>query len=279
MATLQDTIVNSTGAAQLSVGTEAQRPTVALNGAMRFNTSRGIIEMFHGGYWRDMVSGVGLGSNNARLLLWIDPAYGTTITGNMITDISGFNLHGTTVGNITVASDSAGSFIRTDNNSYCSFDFGQLNLSAGQNTVIAVSRYNGQGSNLRGRIVAGRNNNWLLGHWNSTTGNYYAEGWVTAVNAGTNDTNWYFHAATGDTAADSWAYYRSTGGTAITSANASGNGGSQGPNRIGIGADTISTGASQFSNADLGFLMVFNKVMTIAEIERIRQTFAVRFSL
>ncbi len=277
MATLQDTIVNSTGAAQLSVGTEAQRPTVALNGAMRFNTSRGIIEMFHGGYWRDMVSGVGLGSNNARLLLWIDPAYGTTITGNMITDISGFNLNGLTSGTVSLASDGAGTFVRIDNNSYCSFDFGQLNLSAGQNTVIAVTRYNGLGANARGRMVCGRNNNWLMGNYSSSTGSYYAEGWI--INSGANDTNWYFNAVTGDTATDTWTYYRSSGGTAITSTYASNNGGSQGPNRIAVGAYSVSGTPSEFSNGDLGFLMVFNKTMTLAEIERIRQTFAARFGL
>jgi hypothetical protein len=75
------------------------------------------------------------------------------------------------------------------------------NYSTGTSTVMCASRYNGA---TRGRIISGYNTNWLVGHWQNSTENYYAVGWVTTSGKGPNDTNWRIYAATGDSVADSW---------------------------------------------------------------------------
>lgn len=128
-----------------------------------------------------------------------------------------------------------------------------LNLSSGQYTIIGVSRYTGAS---RGRIISGLNNNWLLGHWGNSTENYYAEGWVSSVSAGTNDTNWRTLTGTGDTSTDTWSIYVNG---ILTASN---NNGSAGPNNFYIG----STSGSELTNGEFGILYVYNRVLSADEI-------------
>lgn len=140
-----------------------------------------------------------------------------------------------------------------------------LNLASGAYTVISAARYNG---GTRGRIVNGINNNWLTGHWGSTTENYYAEGWVSAVNAGANDTNWRIHAATGNTSTDSWSMY--VNGSLTSGPNANG---SAGPNGIGIGTN------GEYSDAQFAFVYVYNRVLTADEINTLFYAERSRFGI
>jgi hypothetical protein len=131
------------------------------------------------------------------------------------------------------------------------------NMSATNYTVMAAARYASTGS-YTGRIISALNNNWLLGHWGSTTQNYYAEGWVSAVSAGALDTNWRIYAGTGDIVGDSYTIY--VNGTVTAGPNT---GGSQGPNNFALGS-TLGTG--EFSSGYVGFLLVYNRVLTATEV-------------
>ena len=129
-----------------------------------------------------------------------------------------------------------------------------LNYASGQYTVITATRYSGA---VRGRILSSVSNNWLLGHWGSTTENHYAEGWVSAVNAGPNDTSWRILAASGNTTTDSWQKY--VNGSLIDN-NANG---AAGPNGIQIGGYA---GTNEPSNGEFSFMLFYNRVLTAEEV-------------
>ena len=164
---------------------------------------------------------------------------------------------------------SVGNGVLTTNASSTSYiETATPNLTSTNYTVIGVSRYSGA---TRGRMINGKVNNWLMGHWGSTTENYYAVGWVSAVNAGANDTNWRIYAATGDIAADQYQLYVNG---VLTVSNT---GGSQGPNGFTIGRIGYST--SEVSNGQFAVLKVYNRVLSADEIKQAYQSLRGRFGI
>jgi hypothetical protein len=85
---------------------------------------------------------------------------------------------------------------------------------------------------------------------------YYAEGWVNLGKAA--ETEWICYAATGNYNNDSWQLYRN--GVSIAGPNSEG---SNGPIGIRIGG---SGPYSQYSACQVKALMVYNRVLTAAEI-------------
>ena len=169
-------------------------------------------------------------------------------SGNTWFDISGQNNH-LTLYNSPVFSNGVVQFNGTtqhaDNN---------LNLSTGASTVIAASRYSGA---IRGRTITSKNNNWLMGHYGSpNTQSYYAEGWVTA--GGPNDTSWRIYAGTSDTVSDTYSFY--VNGVII----ASNSSGVAGPNGISLAAYA---GTNERSTCEVSFVLVYNRVLSPAEIQ------------
>ena len=119
---------------------------------------------------------------------------------------------------------------------------------------MGAARYNGA---TRGRIINGLNNNWLMGHWASTTENYYAEGWVSAVSSGTSDTNWRIMTSTSNTTSPSYSLYVN-GTLSVSNTN-----GTAGPNGLRIGAYG---GGGEFSMGQCGFVLAYNRILSAAEI-------------
>lgn len=190
-------------------------------------------------------------------ILWSSPSTGSSIfiedialhKVSMWYDISGNDRHGTKSGSPTWASNNGGVFQFNGSNS---IQFNNINLASGTSTVLAATRYTGA---TRGRMVTAINNNWLLGYWSTTTENYYAEGWVSSVSAGTNDTSWRILAATGDTISDTWKLYVNN---SLTVSNSNG---SAGPN----GLQVPQSGGEQ-SIGECGFIMAYNRVLSASEI-------------
>jgi len=131
-----------------------------------------------------------------------------------------------------------------------------LILTSGTSTIMGAARYNSGSS--RARIISAITNNWLLGHWNGNTENFYSTGWVTAVGVGIGDTVWRIYAGTMNTAGASYALY--VNGILTAGPN---NAGTQGPNGLCIGT---SIGFPEPSNGELGFVMAYNRVLSPAEI-------------
>jgi hypothetical protein len=234
-------------------------------GMMRYNTDIQALEHFNGLYWTNDIVRSGL-----MLNLDVGNADSYNGIGNTLRDISGNGRHGLLVNTPTYSATYGGVLTFNGSTNYvtCANDF---NFTTGTYTIVCAARYSGA---TRGRIVTSALNNWLIGHWNATTENYYAEGWVTAVSAGANDTNWRIYAATGDTVNDVWANY--TNGV-LGSSN---NGGSQGPNGLSIGV--FGNGGaynSEWSTGDFSFVLAYNRVLTATEIKQNFYAYRNRFGI
>lgn len=196
------------------------------------------------------------GYDYANIEIWLEDVQ-CRLAG--LTNLVSTSNNGALSGSMT-RSASSGGVIKLSGSNYITTG---LNLSSGAYTVIAAARYVVVG----GRIITAGSNNWLMGHWASTTENYYAEGWVSSVSSGAGDTNWRILAATGNTATDSWQMYVNGN---LTFSNASG---SAGPNNLGINI------YPEPSNSEVGFLMAYNRVLSANEIQQIFQANRSRYGI
>jgi len=208
------------------------------------------------------------------LICYLDAANAESYGGSGSTwvDLSGNGNNGTINGSVTFSTVNGGVF--TLPGSVGSTIDVSLNMSSTNYTVIGASRYitavanthtNAQG----GRIISAKNNNWLMGQWYGYTENFYSEGWVSAVSAGATDTYWRVYTSTGDIGADVYSMYVNGN---LTYQNGSG---SQGPNGFTIGA--YGPGGTEYANGQLGFLMVYNRVLSATEVRQMYQVFRPRY--
>lgn len=139
----------------------------------------------------------------------------------------------------------ANSYINITSNSWYSLPY----------TIMCATRHTSTGAN--GRML-GSNNNWLLGHWDTSTSNYYAEGLIYGIPGGPNDTNWRIYAGTGDQSSDRYSYFLN--GAIVVSGSS---GGSGGPVGLNFGSYALS---SEFGDGQVCFLMVYNRILSEAEV-------------
>ena len=143
-------------------------------------------------------------------------------------------------------------------NQYIDIPFVSLDYRTGTSTVMGATRYADTTGN--GRIMSAintANSNWLLGHYADTTLNYYAGGTIQ-LNNGPNDTNWRIYAGTGNTTTDKWSFYVNGASNTLDSA-----GGATGPYGFRMGANSNGT---EFSSGSIAIIMLYNRVLTGAEI-------------
>jgi hypothetical protein len=186
-------------------------------------------------------------------------------SGTTIYDLSGNGNHGTLNNGVGFSTNYKGILTFDGTNDYVRSD--TPNLSATTSTIMGAARYSG---GTRGRMINATNNNWLIGHWNNSTENYYAEGWVSPVQYGTSDTAWRIVTALGNVGTDNYASYIN----GVISATSTG--GSQGPYGISIGAQTYG-GTTEFSTGEFSFLLVYNRVLTSDEITQNYNALKTRF--
>jgi len=129
------------------------------------------------------------------------------------------------------------------------------NYTSQTNTVMGATRYTSGTSN--GRMMSSNVNNWLLGHWGNSTINYYAEGTVYGVAGGPNDTSWRIYTGRGNLSTDTWALYVNA------SLIAENTNGTAGPNGLVVGR---AGNGSEYSDGQFCFIMLYNKVLSDAEI-------------
>jgi hypothetical protein len=182
-------------------------------------------------------------------------------------DLSNNNNNGVLNGGTTYTTNGGYGVIQL-NGTNSTVSVSSLNLSSSNFTIIGGTRYTG---GLNGRILSGLNNNWLLGHWQNSVANYYSEGWVTGAGVGGTDTSWRIYAGTGNISADNYSIY--INGTL----NTSNNGGGAGPNGLSIGS--YAPANIEFSNAQVSFVLAYNRVLTASEITRTYDAFKYRIGL
>ena len=116
-----------------------------------------------------------------------------------------------------------------------------------------------------GRLISGKSNNWLLGQWSTQMRQYYSEGWVTGAGAAggttTDDLNTHIWCGTGDISADTYKFR----GDNVDYTEIS-TGGSQGPNGFSLGR--YAPGSSEYGTGTITVLLVYNRVLTDAEIDQ-----------
>ncbi len=202
------------------------------------------------------------------LVVYVDAANPRSYpgTGNTWYDLSGNNNHMTLVNGVGFSSVSGGVMQTDGTNDYIVLSpFDQRTTN---HTIMGASRYSGA---TRGRIIASFTNNWLLGHYNNIMPVYYAGAWVTPI-TGTGTTEWLILTALENYSADLWTYHCNgvQGNTPTPSS------GVEGPNGLCLGAYR---GNSQFSTAEISFLIVYNRLLTADEIKQNYNAIKKRYGL
>lgn len=185
-------------------------------------------------------------------------------SGNIWYDLSGNN-HNIILGSSVSFADSFAGVLNfpKDANGYGRNT--TLNLISSNYTVISFVRKNSLGDS--GRTITAYYNNWLLGHHDTTYGDYYANGWVYG-GAGTSDTIWRMFTGTGHITNDVYNLYINNnfviGGSA----------GSQGPNGWNLNSQY-----SQYSDCQISNLICYNRVLSLSEIQQNYNALKGRFGL
>ncbi len=141
-----------------------------------------------------------------------------------------------------------------------------MNLSSSNFTVMSFVRKNSNGNS--GRTITAYNNNWLLGHHDSTYGDYYAEGWVNDPASPPSDTTWRMFTGTGNISSDSYSLYINDQLILTNS------GGSQGPNGW-----NLNNQYGQSSDCQISTLLCYNRVLSTEEVQQNFNSFRGRYGL
>jgi hypothetical protein len=198
------------------------------------------------------------------LILHWDPADKNSYpgSGTTIYDLTGNGYNGTLYNGVSFNSANKGVLEFDGTNDIV---LGGPNMASSNYTIMGVARY----VTITGRVIAGTNNNWLLGHWAGYTNDHYAEGWVY-YNPTIQNTNWAVYAGSGNPTADSYQFYMNN---ALLASN---NSGAQGPNGISLGAGG---GGYEYSNAQTGPILLYNRVLTPDELTINYNSLKTRFGL
>jgi hypothetical protein len=206
--------------------------------------------------------------NRDSLICYLDAADVDSYPGSGTTwyDLSGNGTNGTLVNGVSYNSGVAGGVLVTNgSNQYITVPCG--NLTSTNYTVIGGAKY----ATVSGRIFSAESNNWLLGWWSNTTENYYANGWVSPVSAGAADTNWRIMAGSGNISESQYIVYVNS---VATYSNQSG---TAGPYNLSLGR--YAPGNSEYSNAYISFLLVYNRVLNPFEISEVYQAMRGRLGI
>ena len=199
-----------------------------------------------------------LGSNGyvtSGLVCYLDASKTASYpgTGTTWTDLSGTGNHGTLVAAPTVSN---GKF-QFNGTTQC-ITIPGFNFTTGAYTILAGAGYTGtSGSRLISSTTSATN--WLICH-GGNIGTYYAGGWISAPSLGAFDTVYRHWVATGTTGA----YSLYANGTLMIS---NGNG-TLGPNGITVGGWSQSGTLSEMSASQCGYIMAYNRVLSLAEIQQ-----------
>lgn len=204
------------------------------------------------------------------LLMFVDAGNINSYSGTGTTwyDLSGNRNDMTLINGVGFSRAASGVMKLDGTNDY--IELPSFNISTTNHTIIGVSRYTGGGPS--GRIFSAHTNNWLMGHWNGSIKTYHPGNWVAGPGiSGT--TEWLMHAVVENYSADLWTYY--CNGVQI----ASNSSGIEGPNGLSFGNWRQGGVAAELSIAEIGFFMVYNRLLSVEEINQNLNAFKGRYGL
>ena len=145
-----------------------------------------------------------------------------------------------------------------------SIDIPLASLASTDFTVIGVTQRTS--SATIGRLISAKNNNWLLGQWSSYMRQYYALGWVTGYGASpstgtTDDLQTHIWCGTGDISGNAYRFRDDNVEYTTTTTS-----GTAGPNGFSLGR--YAPGNSEYATGTITVLLVYNRVLTDAEIDQ-----------
>jgi len=187
-------------------------------------------------------------------------------SGTTWTDLTGNGYDGD-VQNCTFSTNNAGVLV-TSGSSGSLINIALPDYRYSDISIVVAQRYvTGSG----GRMLNGRNNNWLLGNYSSKVNVYYAEGWIRYTGATnpdeTGDTAfmsaWRIYTCTEDYSADNRLIY-TNGVYGGEDAGYGPGSGTQGPNGLTVGR--YLNGDTERTNGEIGFVLAYNRVLTASEI-------------
>ena len=135
-------------------------------------------------------------------------------------------------------------------------DIPLASLASTDFTVIGVS---GKTSSSNGRLISARLNNWLLGHHGTGSRKYYSVGWV-AQSYSDSSNNVHIYCGTGNISGDVYSFREDNVNYTQTAS-----GGSAGLNGFLLGKYF---GGSEYGTGTITVLLVYNRVLTDAEIDQ-----------
>lgn len=242
------------------------------NRAIRLNTEENKLKVYSStNEWKELVdinsefASRKFGIVRSDLVFYVNAADSSSYpgVGNEWYDTSGFG-HVITLGpQVTFVSDFGGVLNFAEN----SEGYGRndtFDLSTSDFTVVTWVRKNSNGNN--GRTVTALNNNWLLGHHDTTYGDYYANGWVE-TGVATSDTVWRMYTGTGNLSTDIYELYINDTLTTVNS------GGSAGPSGWNLNAQY-----GQYSDCQIANILCYDRVLTQQEITKNYNALRSRFT-
>lgn len=208
------------------------------------------------------------------LLMFVDAANINSYPGTGTTwyDISGNGNHMSMINGVSFSKANSGVMMLDGTNDY--IELPSFNISTTNHTIIGASRYSNAAGG-RGRIFSSYSNNWLMGHWNNFIKVYHAGGaWVSVYpSSNTGTTEWLMHTVVENYSSDLWTYY--CNGILV----ASNTSGIEGPNGLSFGNWRQGGVSAELSIAEIGFFMVYNRLLTVEEINQNYNALKGRFGL
>ena len=142
-------------------------------------------------------------------------------------------------------------------------DIPLASLASTNFTVIGVTQRTNAAA---GRLISAKNNNWLLGQWNAYMRQYYSLGWVTGYGAGggatTDDLQTHIWCGTGDISGNAYRFRDDNVEYTTTTTS-----GTAGPSGFILGAYGPG-GPAEYGTGTITLLLVYNRVLTDAEIDQ-----------
>jgi hypothetical protein len=200
-------------------------------------------------HFRQVSYGLSFGNS---IMMYVDAANKASYpgTGNTWYDLSGNGNHLTLANGVSYSEVNSGVLQLDGSNDY--IERSSFNISTTDHTIIGASRYSGA---IQGRIFAG-SNNWALGHLNSNP-SYYAENYVYRTYG--SNTNWQISIGIENYSSDLWTFI--VNGNSLVTNNI----GTSGPNGLSFGYYHNGGLGSEMSKAEIGFFIVYNRVLTTTE--------------
>lgn len=207
------------------------------------------------GYWTTQVS-----SSYSDLSSWV----------NTSSDVGGTGSTDATMSSVTLVADQIGQSttypaLQGTTSSTIAFGSDSSVSSSDNYTTIHLTRYIGP---TKERIIQGTGANYLIGHWNNTTGVAFHNGWVPSSRPNQGyDTNWFIGVARHN-------HYRTNGTT-------------RGSSGAGSYTATMSINSGNYpaesSNFQIALLLIYNRRLSdseVAEVETwVNQEFDLQITL